>query len=134
MIRNFTSKKQKTGELGEDIACKFLVKNKFDILERNYTRKWGEIDIIAKKGGKFYFIEVKSMLANLNKIIDKNPTHYRPEENMDRKKSKRMIKIIETYLISNRIGNTPWQVDLLVIYIDKNKRLARVKTLENLIL
>ncbi len=60
MPKVFTSEKQKIGELGENIAVKFLTKKGFFISERNYTKKWGEIDIIAEKNNKLYFIEVKS--------------------------------------------------------------------------
>ena len=60
-MKNFTSNSQKIGQLGEDIACKFLMKHGFSILERNYTKKWGEIDVIAEKGKKLYFVEVKSV-------------------------------------------------------------------------
>lgn len=145
MIRKFTSEKQKVGELGEDIACTFLMKNGFAILERNYTRKWGEIDIIATKDDRYYFIEVKSVSTDLDKLDKKNSDEnnfntnnlnykYRPEENMHPKKIGRLHRVVETYLIHKRIGNTPWQIDLMIVYIDINKRLARVKTLENLIL
>ena len=41
--------KQKVGEIGENVACRFFVKQNFTIIERNYWKKWGEIDIIAKK-------------------------------------------------------------------------------------
>ena len=61
MPKVFTSKTQQTGEIGENIAVKFLVKHGYSILERNYTKKWGEIDVIAEKEGKLYFIEVKSV-------------------------------------------------------------------------
>lgn len=147
MIRQFTSQKQKIGELGEDIACRFLMKHDFEILERNYTKKWGEIDIVAKKYDKLYFIEVKSISKNLNEVDRKKeggsvsyacPPNgretYRPEENMHPQKMKRLSRVVQTYLISKRIGNTPWQVDLLIVYIDTIKHLARVKTIENLIL
>lgn len=53
-MKKFTSNSQKIGELGENVACKFLMKHGFTILERNYTKKWGEIDVIAlKKEKKF---------------------------------------------------------------------------------
>jgi len=55
------SKSRKTGDLGESIACRFLINKGFSIVERNYLKKWGEIDIIAKKDGKAHFIEVKSV-------------------------------------------------------------------------
>ena len=58
-MKNFTSNSQKIGQVGEDIACKFLMKHGFTVLERNYTKKWGEIDIIAQKEDVLYFVEVK---------------------------------------------------------------------------
>ena len=61
MPKVFTSETQKIGETGENIAVKFLMKHDFTILDRNYTKKWGEIDIIAEKQDKIYFIEVKSV-------------------------------------------------------------------------
>ena len=61
MPKVFTSEKQKIGEIGENIAVKFLMKHGFSVIDRNYTKKWGEIDIIAKKSEKLYFVEVKSV-------------------------------------------------------------------------
>lgn len=134
-MKNFTSKSQKIGELGEDIACKFLMKHGFEILERNYTKKWGEIDVIAQKEGKFYFVEVKSVsCVTLPDFKDENPFTKRPEENMHPWKMKRLSRTIQTYLINKRIGNTPWQFDLILVYIDMTNRTARVRTLENVIL
>jgi len=134
-MKEFTSKSQKLGKLGEDIACKFLIKNGFVILERNYTRKWGEIDIVAEKGEKLYFIEVKTVSCEtLPDFSEENFFIKRPEENMHFLKIKRLSRIIQTYLIHKRIGNKPWQVDLLLVYLDLNQRKARIKKIENLIL
>ena len=79
-MKNFISKSQKIGELGEDLACEFLIKHGFLILERNYTKKWGEIDIIAQKGDRRYFIEVKSKsVSSLDYVSEET---NRPEDNM----------------------------------------------------
>ncbi len=43
------------GILGEDKACKFLKKQGFEILKRNFHSKFGEIDIIAKKDEILHF-------------------------------------------------------------------------------
>ena len=69
MPKVFTSDSQRTGEIGENIAVRFLMKHGFSILERNYTKKWGEIDIIAKKDGKIYFIapDIKIYYLNFNR-------------------------------------------------------------------
>ena len=134
-MKNFTSNSQKTGELGEEIACKFLVKHGFSILERNYTKKWGEIDIVAQKGEKRYFVEVKSKQVDnnfdFNGLSDKE---NRPEDNMHAFKMQRLRRVVETYLISKRLGYTDWQFDLLVVYLNTEKRIAKVKVIDNIIL
>ena len=60
MIRVFTSKSQKSGEIGEKIAVKFLVKHGFEIVEQNHSHKLGEIDIVAQKQNVLYLVEVKT--------------------------------------------------------------------------
>lgn len=51
---------KKIGKWGEDLACAWLKKKGFEIIERNYYTTVGEIDIIAKLGDDFYFVEVKT--------------------------------------------------------------------------
>ena len=53
--------KKKLGFAGEDLACRYLERNGYQIVERNksYPRIC-EIDIIAKKKNKYYFVEVKT--------------------------------------------------------------------------
>ena len=52
--------KRSIGNIGEDIAVKWLVKNKnYNILDRNYSAGYGEIDIIAEDGKTLVFVEVK---------------------------------------------------------------------------
>ena len=72
-VKRFTSKTQKIGEIGEKIAEMFLVKHGFTIIDRNFTHKLGEIDIIAQKERKIYFFEVKS-------IVGKNSENNTPQD------------------------------------------------------
>jgi len=138
MPKVFTSEKQKIGEVGENIAVKFLMKQGFSILDRNYTKKWGELDIVAEKNSKLYFIEVKSISHLPEKGIGKDQKDkdtYRPEENMHPWKMKRMSRTIQTYLLSKRIPEEKeWQVDLLVVYLDLNNKKAQIKRIEDIIL
>ena len=52
--------RQKKGKWGESVAADFLAARGFDILERNYRSRFGEIDIIASKEEVIHFIEVKT--------------------------------------------------------------------------
>ena len=54
---------KKTGALGEALAEIMLVEKGYQILFRNFSCKYGEIDIIARKGGTMAFIEVKTRLS-----------------------------------------------------------------------
>lgn len=49
-----------TGKTGEDKATQYLIDHSYTIVERNWSTRWGEIDIIAQKGDIIYFFEVKT--------------------------------------------------------------------------
>jgi putative endonuclease len=141
MPKVFTSETQKVGEIGENIAVMFLMKHDFSILDRNYTKKWGEIDIVAEKANKLYFIEVKSVSRETLQGVtrepskDENTDGYRAEDNMHPWKMKRISRTIETYLLSKNIDDEKeWQVDLLVVYLDLKNKKAKVKVVKDLIL
>jgi putative endonuclease len=136
MPKIFTSPTQKIGEIGENIAEKFLVKHGFSILERNYTKKWGEIDIIAEKDRKLYFIEVKSVSKpDLSIVTRETLDQYHPEDNMHPWKLKRMSRTIQTYLLSKNIPDErEWQVDLLVVFLGLKDKKARIKVIKDIIL
>jgi len=52
--------KKDIGDWGENQACAFLGRQGFEIIDRNYHTTNGEIDIVARQGGDYYFIEVKT--------------------------------------------------------------------------
>jgi putative endonuclease len=133
MPKVFTSATQKTGEIGENIATKFLVKHGFSILDRNYTKKWGEIDIIAEKDDKLYFVEVKSVSCET--LDSEKIEQYHPEDNMHPWKLKRLSRTIQTYLLSDKIpDDKEWQVDLLVVFLDLKNKKAKIKVVSDIIL
>jgi putative endonuclease len=128
-MKLFTSKTQKIGESGENEAEKYLKSNGFSIIERNYTKKWGEIDIIAQKSNILHFVEVKSAT-----ITDVSRETLRPEENMHHFKIKRLGRTIETYLLEKDISdNQLWQFDLICVYL-KDNIAVKIDFLEDIIL
>jgi len=120
------TQKQKIGELGENIACKFLMKHGFEVLDRNYRKKWGEIDVIAIKGSILHFVEVKTVSRE---------TDHRPEENVHPWKIKRLHRAIQTYLLEKKVSDeTEHQLDVMAVFLDFKTRKAKIRTTENVIL
>src|SRR3989344_3890108 len=106
MPKVFTSKTQKIGEIGENLAIKFLMKHGFTILDRNYTKKWGEIDIVAEKESKIHFVEVKSV-----------------------------SRTIQTYLLSQNIPEEKeWQMDLLIVFLNLRDKKAKIEVVKDIVL
>ena len=135
MPKVFTSETQKIGEIGENIAKKFLVKHGFSILDLNYTKKWGEIDIVTEKDNKLYFIEVKSVAREtLNNVNHETIDHYKPEDNMHPWKLKRLARTIQTYILSKNLEEREWQVDLLIVFLSLKDKNAKIKVVSDIIL
>jgi len=129
------TEKRKTGNLGEDIACRFLIKKGFSIVERNYLKRFGEIDIIAKYNSILHFIEVKSVSCEISQNVSHETGGYRPEDNIHPWKMARLSRVIQTYLVDRHVSpETEWQFDVITVYIDKNKLISKVNFLENIIL
>lgn len=137
------TKKRKIGDLGENIACKFLMKRGFEIVEQNYNKKWGEIDIIARKGEKLHFIEVKSVS---HMPVSYETDNYKPEDNLHPWKLERLSRVIQIYLLGYK-GNThvsyetggrnkevDWQFDVAVVYMDLKGLKAKVNYMEDIVL
>jgi putative endonuclease len=124
------------GKVGEEVAAKFLVQSGFEIKERNYSKKWGELDIVAEKDGKLHFVEVKTVSWNsayekARDLIDS----YRPEDNVHPSKLKKLARVTESYLASKkRAGVGDWEFDIAAVFLDMKMRKARVKMLWDLIL
>lgn len=127
------AKHNEIGALGEKIAGEFLVSKGFKIIERNYRKPYGEIDLIVQKEPNNYrFIEVKSVSREIGESGVPYET-YRAEENVHPQKIRRLLRVIEEYLVSHGTV-TEWQFDVLAVYIDTDKKIAKVRHLENIVL
>ena len=130
------AKHNELGEVGERVAANFLERKGYRVLDRNYRKKWGEIDIVVEKAGKIYFVEVKSVSRGSfrGKFQEEND-NYRPEDNMHPWKLKRLGRAIQTYLLWKFPKEVPdWQLDLACVYLDMEKRVAKVRYIENIVL
>lgn len=106
--------KTEFGKIGEKITCKYLIKNNYKIIDKNYFYKGGEIDIIAFDINKneLVFIEVKTRANN----------HYGlPAEAVDDRKIKNIIKGIKKYIHIKKYEEKFIRVDLIELYYKEKK-------------
>ncbi len=130
-----SGKKNKVGAYGEDIATKYLINKGFEIITRNYLKKWGEIDIVARKTNTMRFIEVKTVSYETKKDLERAISHgtWRPEENVHFKKIQRLNRAIESWIMDNNYDGD-WEIDVLAVRIVPRERYATVKYLQNVVL
>lgn len=85
--------RKKLGNDSEALACNFLEKKGYQLVQRNFYSKWGEIDLIMRKGQDLIFVEVRS----------KSNEHYgRPAETVNPAKQEKIRKTAQLYLYRNR--------------------------------
>lgn len=129
-MKRFTSKTQRTGELGETLAAQFLLSRGFSILERNYTKRVGEIDIVARTGKVLHFVEVKT-LYDYGGFRETEPN---PFENVTPFKMGRIFRTAAWYLAERGIPReTRWVVDVVAVVVSRETRHAKIRVLWNVI-
>lgn len=103
--------KQALGMHGEDLACDYLEKNDYIIVERNFRCKLGEIDIIAKDVLKdeLVFIEVKTR---------SNFKYGRPSSSVDYIKKNHILRVSKFYLYNKKIINTYVRYDVIEVFVE----------------
>ena len=97
--------------VGEAIACRFLKKSGYEILEKNFRSRYGEIDIIARESGVLCFIEVKSR---------KNIDFGLPEEYVDKRKQAKLLKTSMIYLSDAENSLVDKRFDVISVDLKSN--------------
>lgn len=113
-----------TGKLGEDFAATYLEKQGYQILERNWGNKWGEIDIICHEKhprgvkpntpGVLVFVEVKTKIGT---------AFGTPEQMVNSRKLAQIQRIASLY----RVGiDQPKRIDVIAIILSSDLKLQKI--------
>jgi len=106
VLSGMTYARQTFGRFGEDLACEELERNGYIVIGRRYRTKWGELDIIAKHGNYFVFVEVKAR---------HDGSFGDPEEAVTLQKQQRMVWMATDYLARHGLLNVPCRFDVVGI-------------------
>ena len=120
------------GDVGENVCCRFLVRNGFQVITRNYRKKWGELDIVAFKDGEVHVFEVKSVTFSPNARF--RDAHV-PEENVHASKLARIRRTVRTFLAETGKGEeAAFSFHVLCVFLDLERAKVRIKWIRNVIL
>jgi len=98
---------KETGQKGEERACKYLLDKGYEIIERNYRTKTGEIDIIIKKAETLAFVEVKTLPQATPDMLSSV---------LNRQKLQRILKTSKRFLLNHRqYSNSYIRYDVIVL-------------------
>ncbi|OGZ49212.1 MAG: hypothetical protein A3C84_01805 [Candidatus Ryanbacteria bacterium RIFCSPHIGHO2_02_FULL_48_12] len=144
--------KRLIGDLGEDLVVRHISNLGHSILNRNYLKRSGEIDIVSKKDGIIHFLEVKTKNISVPHETDDAPDvgsisilnvssddyinfSEFPEENVHDLKKLRMAKVIDEYLREfGFVGYQEFDVDIAAVLLDIRARKAKIRITPNVIL
>jgi putative endonuclease len=110
---------RETGNIGEDLAAETLKQKGYQILERNFANKFGEIDIIAQDKNVLVFVEVKA----------KTGTDFGlPEEMINPGKLHRVRNMAAIYMQGKSL---PCRIDVVAVVLSPDNEVLRLTHYEN---
>jgi putative endonuclease len=119
-----TDPRRRLGALGEEIAARHLLARGYQIVDRNFRTRWGELDIVAADERTLVFCEVKTRRAT--------PQWRNPLESVHQRKRAQLRRMAGQWLAQHRSGQR-WPVcrfDAIGVTVDADGRLMRLDHLE----
>jgi len=94
------------GKTGEELAAEHLAAKGYKIHAFNVRNKIGELDVIAEQRGQIVIVEVKTKTGL---------GHGSPEEMVDRRKQRKLIRTAQLFLMEQNLTKRPWRIDVVAI-------------------
>lgn len=110
------------GNYGEAIATEYLRELGYIILDKNFSCRIGEIDIIGKRKNYICFIEVKTRYS---------ASYGRPSEAVSYVKQQKIIKAAEYYILKNKLYHFAVRFDVIEVQLNNSNNIYTVNFIEN---
>lgn len=114
---------KQTGDFGEKLACEFLKKSGFKILEKNYRIRGGEIDIVCKDKDYLVFVEVKTRYSHEFGL---------PSEAITPFKIKALLKTALFYIQKINWGDKGYRIDLVSVDFSDNPENPKIELIKDI--
>jgi putative endonuclease len=106
------SQTRKTGDKGESIARDFLIQKGYTIVDTNWSTRFGELDIVAKQGEVYVFVEVKTRHSTNTESAFGSITPAKRDK---------MIKTVYHYIQQKNLDDIDWRIDAIGIALRHNQ-------------
>lgn len=112
--------KKDLGQQGEKMIEDYLKEKGYEVIDRNYLKRSGEIDLIAHspKRDEIVFIEVKTR---------KSVTYGRPEEAVDKRKLKKIEQTALQWLQEKNKSNIHWRIDIIALELMEKIKITHLE-------
>ena len=117
-----TQQRRRLGQRGEQMAADRLASMGYEIVERNYRCPAGEIDLVARQGGRWVFVEVRTRRGG---------RFGTPEESLTARKRAHMIASAQHYLQVHEAQQADWRIDAVAIVLTPAGQVERLDVIEN---
>ena len=104
-----TSKRIAFGKAGEDLACRELERRGYEVLDRRYRRRGGELDIVARDGATIVFVEVKAREGHEFGDASEAVTAW---------KQRTMTRLAVDYVTRHHLTGCPCRFDVVSIHFE----------------
>jgi putative endonuclease len=133
ILTNFMAGHNEVGKIGEELAVRFLNKKGYRILERNYRRKWCEIDIVAEQRGRrgFFGDSKEKTLVFVEVKTRRGEKFGSPEESIDWKKRNQLMRSARSFVSFNDYRDS-YRIDAVCVVLGDDWKPVRINHYENL--
>lgn len=111
------------GQSAEEVAANYLKKKGYEVLERNFRIRGGEIDIVAKDRNDLVFVEVKARWSH---------NYGLPVESITSWKLKALYKTALFYIQKVKWGDKPYRFDVVSVDYVEDRRNPKIELLKNI--
>lgn len=111
-----------TGKQGERMAAEFLARKGYEILAMNYRKRYGEVDIIARRRATLIFVEVKTRQSG---------KFGTPFDAVDNRKQRQLTRVAQEYLATHTPKADTVRFDVIAVYWSTSRAAISIEHLEN---
>lgn len=121
-VMQMTIRRKLLGRQGEEAAARYLEKNSYQVLCRNYSCRLGEIDIVARERETIVFVEVRSRSSD---------DYGLPQESVTSRKKMKLRQLAWHYLKAAGKTGAGFRFDVIALLFDGDGRVKKLEHIEN---